>query len=324
MKVRALAPIDSAGPGELTFATDEKYGAMLADCRAAAAIVAQHPAAAPMPLIRVSNVQAAMAGVLAYFAEDEDLPPTGIAPSAVIAQDADIGDGVAIGPGVVVGAGASIGEKSVLCANVAIGAGAIVGRQNVLFEGVVIRSGCHLGDCVRIGPNTVIGADGFGYYFADGVHHKIPHIGNVILGDDVEIGACSCVDRGKFGATRIGAGTKIDNHVQVGHNVQLGRCCILAALVGIGGSTKVGDYSILMGHVGIRNNITLGDHVTVGAYAAVAGNVADGQTVMGIPAGPIRHERRVLMATKKLPELVKRIKALEAKVKALESPANNL
>jgi len=324
VEIRAVASIDSAGPGELTFATDEKHAAKLGESKAAAAIVAEHPSDAPMPLIRVGDVQAAVAAVLAHFAGPEELPPPGIHAGAVIAEDAKVADGVAIGPGVVVGPRAIIGAKSVLCPNATVGAEAALGRDNVLFEGAAVRWGCRMGDRVRIGPNTVIGFDGFGYYFADGVHHRIPHTGNVVIGNDVDIGACSCVDRAKFGSTRIGDGTKIDNLVQVAHNVQIGKGCILAAFVGIGGSTRIGDYSMIMGHVGIRNNITLGERVTVGAYAAVSRNVPDGQTVMGIPAGPADHERRVLMASKKLPELVKRIKALESKVEALESPENNL
>ncbi|MCK4276474.1 MAG: UDP-3-O-(3-hydroxymyristoyl)glucosamine N-acyltransferase [Phycisphaerae bacterium] len=318
-RIEALATIEAAGPGELTFAVDEKRARRVSKSKAGAVIVGALPQAAPMPLIRVENVQAAVAALLGALAEPEDLPPPGTDETAAVDNSAQIAPDVAIGPGAVVGRGARIGTGTVLCAKVVIGTGVELGENSLLHEGVVVKGGCKIGNRVRIGPNSVIGTDGFGYYFQDGVHHKIPHIGTVIIEDDVEIGACSCVDRAKFGATRIGPGCKIDNLVQIAHNVQLGKGSVLAALTGVAGSTKLGQYVVLGGHVGIRDNITLGNGVNVGACTCVAGNVADGQTVFGIPAGPARAQLRIHQAMYKLPDLLKRVKSLEAKVGDLES-----
>lgn len=322
--IRGLASLETAEAGELTFATDARHAARLSGSRASAALVAADATvSAPMPLIRVDHVQAALAKLLGRWAPPADNPPLGVHPSAVIADDAEVSDTAAVGPGVTIGSRARIGAGSVLRARVAVGCEAVVGRDCLLAEGVVIGARCILGDRVIIGPGSVIGWDGFGYYFAQGRHQKIPHIGHVEIGDDVEIGACSCVDRAKFGATRIGAGTKIDNLVQIAHNVQIGRHCILAAQVGVAGSTRLGDGVVLMGHVGVRDNITVGDGVTCAAYAAIAGDVESQQTVAGIPARDARETLRIIQAGTKLPDLLKRVRDLESRIGALESPKDH-
>ncbi len=323
VQLDGVAAIDSAGGSDLTFATDEKHAARLAGSKAGAAIVSRSQPAAAIPLIRVDDVQAALAGLLEHLAEPEDLPPVGIHASAVVAPDAEIADGAAIGPGVVIGPRAKVGRSCALCANATVGADVELGEEVVLHESVVVKYGCKVGNRVRIGPNSVIGHDGFGYYTTGGVHHGIPHIGNVVIEDDVEIGACSCVDRAKFGSTRIGAGTKIDNLVQVAHNVQIGKGCLLAGQAGVAGSAKLGRYVVLGGHAGIRDNISLGNRVQCSAFAAVAADVPDGQIVAGMPAEPAKEKMRAVMAQKKLPELLKRVKKLETRLNALESPEDH-
>lgn len=318
-----IAPLESAGARELTFAADEKWAARLGVCKAAAVIVGKFPPSAPMTLIRVPDVQAAVAALLAKLASPQDRPPAGVHPTAIVAPDANVAPDAAIGPRVTIGARAKIGPRCVLGAGAYIGADVELGEDTVLDPGVVIRYGCVLGKGVQIGANTVIGYDGFGYYTAGGVHHKIPHVGNVVIEDDVEIGACSCVDRAKFGSTRIGAGTKIDNLVQVAHNVQIGRGCILASMVGVAGSAQLGDYCIVMGNAGIRDNIKLGNGVKCSAFAAVAADVPDGGVVAGIPAAPAREMFRIVQATAKLPETLKRIRDLEARLATLESSKHN-
>jgi len=320
--IEGIASVETAGESELTFAADEVRASRLASSKAAAAIVAAAqavPKAEGMTLIRVEDVTAAMADLLGRLAGPEDLPAEGVHGSAVVAGDAKVAPDAAIGPGVIVGARAEIGTRCALCANVFVGADVKVGAGSILFESVVVRYGCRIGSRVRIGPNSVIGYDGFGYYFAEGVHHKIPHIGNVVIADDVEIGACSCVDRAKFGSTRIGAGTKIDNLVQVAHNVQVGRGCILIGQCGIAGSAKLGDHVVIGGSAGIRDNVTLGEGVKCAAFAAVATDVPDGQIVAGVPAGPAREEMRIAMAQKQLPDLLKRVRKLQARLEKLES-----
>ena len=321
VQIDSIAALDTAGRREVTFAADNKRAAKLTASKAAAAIVACDARidSAPMPLIRVENVQAAVAILLGYLSRPEDLPPVGIAETAVIAPEAELADDVRVGPGVTVAARAKIGRGSALCANVSIGSDVEIGQNVLLCEGVVVRQGCRVGNRVRIGPNSVVGYDGFGYYHAEGVHHKIPHIGTVVIEDDVEIGACSCVDRAKFGCTRIGAGSKIDNLVQVAHNVQIGRGCLLAALVGIAGSSKLGEYVTLGGHASIIDNVSVGSGVMCGGYTGVIKDVPDGQRLFGVPAIPAKEKFRQIRYTAKLPELVKRIAELEKRLSAIES-----
>jgi UDP-3-O-[3-hydroxymyristoyl] glucosamine N-acyltransferase len=323
VRISGLAAMDAATTGDLTFAADQRRAGQLARSRASAALVGAEPASAPMALIRVPDVPRALSALLAHLSEDEGLPPAGIDPSAKIAPDAAIGQGVTIGPNVVVGSQAKIADGCVLCANVVVAARSQVGAGSVLFEGVVIRAGCVVGRNVRIGPNSVVGWDGFGYHFADGVHHKVPHAGNVVIEDDVEIGACACIDKAKFGSTRVGAGTKIDNLVQVAHNVQIGRGCILVGQCGIAGSTRLGNYVVLGGSAGVRDNITVGDGVQCAAFAAIAQDVEPGQIIAGAPAGPAREQFRMMQALPRVPDLLKKVRELESRLAALESTKNH-
>lgn len=323
VEITALAPVEVAGSGEVTFAVDARRVAALSGSVAGAAIVSRDTGPAAMPLIRVDNVNAAVAALLGALAPAEDLPAPGVHPTACIDESASLGTEVAVGPGVVVGPRARIGPRSVLCANVSVGADVTIGPDVVLFDGVVVRHGCVVGDRSRIGPNSVIGFEGFGYYYADGAHHRIPHAGNVIIAEDVDIGACACIDRGKLDATRIGAGTKIDNLVQIGHSVQVGRACLMAGQVGVGGSSRLGDGVVLGGHAGVRDNITIGAGAGCAAFAAISKDVPPGQNVAGIPATPIRQAYQIMVAKSRLPELIKRVRSLEVRLKALESSEDN-
>ena len=317
--VRALAPLDEATEQDLTFA-DARHAGALSTSRAGAALVEPgRPPSASIPLVRVASVPEAVFRLLSHLAGPEDLPPAGIDPTATIAPDARIGQDVAVGPGVVIQPGAVIGDRSVLCAHVFVGRDVTIGQDAMLAEGAVVRWGGRIGDRVRIGSNSVIGYDGFGYQTVDGVHHRVPHVGHVVIEDDVELGACACVDRAKFGSTRIERGAKIDNLVQVAHNCRIGAGSILAAMVGVAGSAKLGRYCVIAGHVGIRDNITLGDGVQVGAYGAVLQDVPAGERMLGIPARPAREMIRIWQAEKRLPDLLRRVRELESRLKALES-----
>lgn len=321
--IRGLASLDSAGPEDVTFILDARRAGQLADCRAGAAIVGPDCPPAAMPLIRVADVAAAVAVVLAELAEPEDLPGAGVHPSAEVGEDAKLGKGVAIGPNVVVGARATLADGAVLCANVAVGADVEIGAKTILYAGAAVLSRCRIGRNCRIGPNAVIGSTGFGYYFADGRHNPICHIGTVEIGDDVDIGACSCVDRAKFDATRIGEGTKIDNLVQIAHNVQIGRHCIIAGCTGIAGSAILKDHVVLAGHVGVRDNITLGTGAKAGAFAAISRDVPDGLAVVGIPANDARLQLRMFKALEKLPETHKIVRNLSRRLDDLEASTDN-
>ncbi len=322
LSVRGISALQDAARGELTFVSDPRRAGKLASINASAAIVGRDFSAARpegMSLVRVDDVGEAVLKVLQHFAPPEDLASAGVHPSATVSDDAQLGSDVSIGPGALVADGAKIGDRCALCANVIVGAGASIGAGCVLFEGVVVRHHCRIGKNVRIGPNSVIGSEGFGYYSSGGKHHRIPHAGGVIIEDNVDIGACCCVDRAKFGDTVIGAGTKIDNLVQVAHNVKIGRGCLIAALGGIGGSAVLGNYVVFGGHVGIKDNITIGEGVKCGAYTAVAADAPDGEVLFGIPAEPAVAKMRTIKAGKKLPDLLKRVKILEKKVSEIAS-----
>jgi len=321
----ALASMQTAETGELTFAEGQKFK-RLAQCQASAAIVGPEAPADEMfglqAVLRVESIPAAIATLLGSLAGPEDVPGGGIHPSCVVDATADVDSTAHLGPSVRVGPSAKIGAETRLCAGVSIGADVSVGSDCMLAEGVVVRYRCRIGDRVRIGPNSVIGYDGFGYYLSDGKHQKIPHIGDVQIDDDVELGACVCIDRAKWGSTRIGSGTKIDNLVQIAHNVQIDSGCLLASMVGIAGSTHLEPYVVLAGHVGLRDNITIGAQTVVGACSCVAQSVEGGKTLFGIPAKDARTRLKEFQALSKLPELLKRVKHLERTAER-ESPENH-
>ncbi len=320
LQVGAIGSLDETGAGDLTYAINENKAALLTTSNATAAIIPHGVEVdADIAIIRVDNAEAAFAALLTHLAGPEDLPPVGIHPSAVIAPDAEIADSAAIGPCAVVGACAKIGAGTVLCPGVKIGADAVIGENCVFAEGVVVRHECIVGNRVRIGCNSVIGYDGFGYYYADGVHHKIPHPGNVVIEDDVEIGACSCVDRSKWGSTRVGAGTKIDNLVQIAHYVQVGSGCLLASQAGVAGSSKLGNFVVLGGSSGVRDNISIGDGTKLGAASNLAQSAGPGEMLLGTPAKDAKTALREVMGVAKLPDIIKRVKKLEKQIAKLES-----
>lgn len=319
-----LAALDTAGPDDLSFVVDARRATGLAECRAAAVLAPEGMAVpAHLAVLRVKDVEAAVAAVLGLLAEPEDLPPPGVHPTAVVDPTAEIGAGVAIGPCAVVGPNVVLGDGVVLSAHVCLAAGVTVGEKTVLMPGAVIRERCRIGRRCRIHANAVIGTDGFGYYQRAGVHHKVPHVGTVEIGDDVEIGACTCIDRAKFGATRVGDGSKIDNLVMIAHNVQLGRGALLAGFVGIAGSAKLGDYVVLGGHTGIRDNVVVGDRSMVAAYSAALSDVPADTVFAGIPGIPLEKWRRIVHTWTRLPEMRQVLKDLQARINALESATND-
>ena len=322
-EITSVAALDQAGPEDLTFAVDKRYASHLVTSQAGCAIVSELVTDAPMPLLVVDNVDRAVAAVLGVLARDCSGPAVGVDASARVSPQAELADDVAVGPGATIGPGAKIASGVVIHANVSIAGDVTIGQDTTLQHGAVVLDRCVIGCRVIVGPNSVIGADGFGYYTDQGVHHKIPHIGNVIIEDDVEIGACSCVDRAKFGSTVIGAGTKIDNLVQVAHNVQVGRGCFLCAQVGIAGSAKLGDYVAAGGHAGVRDNVTIGNQVRCSAFAAVASDVPDGAVIAGIPAHDAKQTFRELRALERLPELIKKVRAIEARLESLVQAEDN-
>lgn len=318
-RIERIAPLRSAGPDALSWLGHSKYANELAATRAAAVLIPEScDPPAGLTVIRVADPDLALCKVLSELAPIRDRVEPGIHPTAVVADDARV-EGAAIGPHAVVGRRSTIGENTQLHAGVFIGENVAVGRDCVLWPNVVIREGTVIGDRVVIHPNATIGADGFGYLQRDGRHVKIPQVGTVVIEDDVEIGANSCVDRARSGVTRIGRGTKIDNLVQIAHNVEMGPHCIVVALSGLGGSCVVGDHVMIGGSVGISDHVRIGRGAMIAAKAGVPGDVADGQRVAGIPAMEARRFWRLVSLMSKLPEWPRELRAIEERLKKLES-----
>ncbi len=323
VEIHSPAGLDCAGQGQVTFALDERRARQLNNCNASAAVVPASVGTASMALLQVENPQRAWAQVLHLFADPAPQPPAGVHRLACVDDEALLAQDVSVGPYCVVGPGTRIGQGSVLHAGVIVESDARIGRDCILHSGAIVRRRCRLGDRVEVGPNSVIGHDGFGYYFHEGAHRKIDHIGNVVIEDDVELGACVCVDRAKFGSTRVGAGSKVDNLVQIAHNVEIGAGSILVGQCGIAGSARLGTYVTVGGSAGVRDNIRIGDRAKLAAYSAAAQDIPEGQTYAGTPAGPASEVFRQHMALQKLPELRKRLKKLEARLQELESSNNH-
>jgi UDP-3-O-[3-hydroxymyristoyl] glucosamine N-acyltransferase len=307
-----FAPADRAQPGDLTFAENGDYMAR-AEQSAASAIIVDCATPSGKVLIRVPNARIAFAKALSLFFP-EPILPAGIHPTAIVAPTARIDSTAHIGPYCVIGEKVQIGPRSTLQGGNYIGTGSVLGEEVNLFPNVTIYARAEIGNRVRIHAGTVIGSDGFGYVQDQGVHLKVPQIGNVIIRDDVEIGANVTVDRGALGPTVIGKGTKIDNLVQIGHNVILGDGCLVISQVGVAGSTKVGNQVILAGQAGIAGHLRLGNHVQVAAQSGVMNHIPDGEKWMGSPAQPDRKTKRQMIAIQHLPELLRRMSDLEKKL----------
>jgi UDP-3-O-[3-hydroxymyristoyl] glucosamine N-acyltransferase len=261
----------------------------------------------------VADPAAAFAQILPLFTPQPIVREPGIHPTAIISTDSEIGEGCSIGAHVVIEAGVKIGTRSIIEAQCFIGQQTSLGEDCHLHPQVTVRERCRIGNRVTLQCGVVIGADGFGYEFRDGKQQKIPQTGTVQIDDDVEIGANSAVDRARFGRTWIQRGTKIDNLVQIGHNVTIGEHCILCAQVGISGSTRIGNYVTLAGKVGLSGHIEIGDQVMIGAMSGLAKNVPPKTIMFGAPAQPIREYKENYALLKNIRKLYNRVKALEAK-----------
>ncbi|HTV42186.1 MAG TPA: UDP-3-O-(3-hydroxymyristoyl)glucosamine N-acyltransferase [Candidatus Sulfotelmatobacter sp.] len=308
-----FATIENARHGDLTFAENDDFFSRAENSAATAIIADKRFSSTKKTLIQVPNARIAFAKALAVFFPEKKFP-AGIHSTAVIAPSANIDSTAHIGPHCVVGERAFIGPRTVLQAGSVVDDDCALGEDVNLFPNVVIYPRSKIGNRVRIHANSVIGSDGFGYVQDGSVHRKVPQIGNVVIGDDVEIGAGVTIDRGALGPTVVGKGTKIDNLVQIGHNVQVGEGCLLVAQVGIAGSAKLGNYVVLAGQVGVAGHLKIGNQVIVGAKSGVMHDIPDGQTWLWIPAQPARDVKRQVLAMQKLPELLKRVAELEKKL----------
>jgi UDP-3-O-[3-hydroxymyristoyl] glucosamine N-acyltransferase len=311
--LKSFAPADHAQPGDLTFAESGDYFARAEQSAATAIIADKRFSSSKKILIQVPNARIAFAKVLALFFPEHKFT-AGIHPTAVIATSAKIDPSAHVGPHCVIGERVQIGARSVLQAGNFAGDDSKIGDDANIFPNVTIYPRAEIGHRVRVHANSVIGSDGFGYVLDGGFHRKVPQIGNVIIGDDVEIGAGVTIDRGALGSTVIGKGTKIDNLVQIAHNVEIGEHCLLVAQAAIAGSSSLGNYVVLAGQVGISGHLKIGNQVTIAAQAGVMTDIPDGGKFWGTPAQPDKEIKRQIIATRQLPELLKRVAELEKKL----------
>jgi len=320
MVLNGFAPADHAQPGDLTFAENESYFKRAEQSAASAILVDGKFKSAGKVLICVPNARIAFAKVLPLFFPEPAFPP-GIHPTAIVAASAKLESSVHVGPYCVIGERVRIGARSVLQGGNHVGADCRIEEDANLFPNVTLYARSEIGCRVRIHSGTVIGSDGFGYVLDGGIHRKVPQMGNVIVGDDVEIGANVTIDRGALGPTIIGRGTKIDNLVQIAHNVTIGENCLVVAQAGIAGSTQLGNYVVLGGQVGLAGHLKIGNRVSVAAQSGVMHDIKDGEKWFGYPAQPDRQTKRQMIALQQLPELLRRVSKLEEKPGAKPEPS---
>lgn len=319
--LHGVADLHAAGPGQVSFAAHPRYLAEAAASRAAAVIVPKDaPLAAPKPvLLRVADADAAFAAACALFAPPAIAMPRGIHPQALVSPQARLGRDISIGAFAVVEAGAEIGDRTTLYPQTYVGHQAKVGADCLFYPFASVRERCTLGDRVILHNGAVVGSDGFGYTVdAQGVRTKIPQTGIVVLEDDVEIGANTTVDRARFGETRVGKGTKVDNLVQIGHNCLVGEHCVLCACVAMAGTTTLGKHVVCAGQVGLAGHLKVGDGAVFGGQAGVTKDLPGGQMYLGSPAVPRLEFGKSLAQVASLPKLKEQLKALEARLAALE------
>ncbi|MBT4274390.1 MAG: UDP-3-O-(3-hydroxymyristoyl)glucosamine N-acyltransferase [Verrucomicrobia bacterium] len=307
-QIIGIAPADAAKEGFLTFAENEHFLGKALQSKASALLIPNSEITTDKPYIQIEHVRVAFAKVLALL-HPEKRPNPGIHASAAIDPSAVVAPSAHIGPHCIVESGARIGEHVVLKGHVHVGALSQIGDETTVFPNVTLYPSTEIGKRVRIHAGTVIGSDGYGYVMDQGFHRKIPQVGNVVIGDDVEIGANTTIDCGALGSTSIGKGTKIDNLVQIGHNVIIGDHSIVIAQVGIAGSSKIGNYVILAGQAGVAGHISIGDKAVVAGRSGVIHSIPEGQKWMGFPAQPDRRAKRQILALQQLPDLIKKFKS---------------
>jgi UDP-3-O-[3-hydroxymyristoyl] glucosamine N-acyltransferase len=311
-RVNRVAPLDRATGQDLSFLGVPKYAAMFTESRAGVVLVspdlAETEGTVPSRVV-VDKPQEALLSLLPRF-HRVPRAKEGVHPTAVIGDRVRLGDRISIGPYAVIGDGVMLGAGTIVGPHCVLGSGVSIGAQCQLFANVTVYSGSVIGDRVTIHAGARIGSDGFGYVQKDGQHLKIPHVGRCIIEDDVEIGANTTIDRGSIDDTIVGAGTKIDNLVQIAHNVRIGRVCLIMAQVGIAGSVRVEDGAMLLGQVGVSGHHTVGKGARLAAQAGVFGDIPAGETWSGYPARPHKEALRAQAALFKLPSLLRRIERL--------------
>jgi UDP-3-O-[3-hydroxymyristoyl] glucosamine N-acyltransferase len=323
--IQRVAPLEEAGPGDISFFSNRKYRAAFQACRASAVIVEPgEPAAPGRSLLVARNAYLAFARISTLF-HPPRTPVPDVAPEAFVHPGARVAPSAEIMPFASVGAGAEVGARTILFPGVHVGEGARVGEDCILYPNAVVRERCILGNRVILQPGCVVGSDGFGFAFdmageagAGPSHYKVPQAGVAVIEDDVELGANTCVDRGTLGATVVRRGAKVDNLVQIAHNVEVGPLSLLAAQVGIAGSTRLGTGVLLGGQVGVVGHLAIGDGARLAARSAVMNDVEPGAVLSGTPGRPHAEWLRIEASLNRLPELVKEVRRLQKEIEELK------
>lgn len=316
--ITGVGGLKEAKEGDITFLANPKYLHMVDSTRASAIIVSRDLEVSRLASVRTQDPSLAFAKIVLLFSPAMPEPPKGIHPSAVIGENVELGEGVAIGALAVIEGNVRIGARSILYSGVYVGYGVVIGSDTIVYPHVTVRERVEIGDHVIIHNGTVIGSDGFGYSTVGGIHHKIPQVGTVVIEDGVEIGANVTIDRARFDKTVIGKGTKIDNLVQIAHNVITGQNCIIVALTGISGSTTLGKNVTLGGQVGVVGHIKVGDDCIVAAKSGISKDLPAGARVFGTPARPMAVAKRINACIQRLPKLFKTIAGLQKRIERLE------
>ena len=320
--IRSVAGIREAGAGDITFLADPRYEKFLETTRATAVIVPEGTPRGERPVIYSENPYLCFVKAVEYLVPGRDSYPAGVHATAVVAPDAVMGRGVNVGPHVVIEEGAVVGDGTAVLAGTYIGGRTTVGAGCLIYPGVIIREENVIGNEVIIHCGAVIGSDGFGFARDGEIYRKIPQIGNVVIEDQVEIGANVTIDRATTGSTIVRKGTKIDNLAMIAHNVAIGENCIVVAQVGIGGSTEIGKGVSLAGQAGVTGHVKIGDGAVVAAQAGVTKSVKPGVCVSGYPAREHSVARKIYASLQKLPDLIKRVADLSERVARLEEKAD--
>lgn len=316
--ITGISGIKEAQPGDITFVANVKYFPLIETTKASAIIAPKEIKAPGKNLVLVDNPSLAFAKIAAFVLGEQKHFVKGVHPTAIVASDAKIGKNVAIGAYTVVESKAVIGDDTIIYNGCFVGHETVVGTHSLIYPNVVIRERITIGERAIIHSGTVIGSDGFGFAEVEGIHHKIPQVGTVVIEDDVEIGANVAIDRARFDKTFIGQGTKIDNLVQIAHNVVIGRNCIIVSQAGISGSVEIKDGAILAGQAGIAGHLTIGEGAVVAAQAGVTKSIPAHTFVSGYPAKPHDRAKKVNAALQRLPEYIKTINELKSKIAVLE------
>ncbi len=312
--ITGISGIKEAQKGDITFLANPKYKSFIDTTHASAIIASKDITSSAKTIVQTENPSLAFTKVITMFTPSCETHPSGTSEKALVDKSAKVSQGVAIGPYSVIDKGAIIAEGVIIYPNCYIGKDVKIDKNTLIYPNVIIREGTIIGRNVIIHSGTVIGSDGFGYVEVEGEHRKIPQTGIVVIEDDVEIGANVVIDRARFGKTIIGEGTKIDNLVQIAHNVKIGPNSIIISQTGISGSTSIGKNAILAGQVGLVGHIELGDNVIVGAQAGVTKSVPSNTILLGSPAKPIAEQKKIFACISRLPELFDTIRKIKKKL----------